>query len=93
LTDTEKRIDIQLGTLSKIPQHTISIYEKSILDNMKILKKADQKVSEDLLNEDKKKKILEKTTNIRKGRPIMTRSMINKQEKVEVKDDVIDQEE
>ena len=69
------------------------IHEKNIIDNMKREKKVDQQVSEELLNEEKKKKILEKTTNVRQGRPIMFRSKIDKQEKVEVKDDVIDDEE
>lgn len=93
LKDLEKKIEGQLAILTKIDPIIVNKYERMIIDETKKEKKADVNHKQAMMDEEKKKKILEKTGKRRVGRPIMFRSKLNKEEKQEVKDDEIDEEE
>lgn len=92
LKDLEKRIETSLSQLSKFDPKMVFDKSRNIKEEMKRGKNQEKTLSEELIAEEKKQKIMQKTGNRRIGRPIMTRSKLNKEEKVEVKDDIIDEE-
>lgn len=93
LKHLEMTIDKQLDEMKDFDTVLVNRYERLIIDEKKKEKKDESNKNEQLIAEEKIKRILEKTGNRRVGRPIMFRSKLNKEEKVEVKDDAIDEEE
>merc|ERR1711957_876393 len=92
LKDLEKRIDDSLVNLAKFDAKMVSDMSRKNKEEMKRNKNQEKNATAELLDEEKTRKIMQKTGNRRIGRPIMYRSKLNKEEKVEVKDDVIDEE-
>lgn len=92
LKDLEKRIDDSLVHLAKFDAKMVSDMSRKNKEEIKRGKNQEKNASKELMDEEKTKKIMQKTGNRRIGRPIMYRSKLNKEEKVEVKDDVIDEE-